>query len=98
MVKIDDLFLNQLSRVQLNFNILPNLESIRGGDWGRLQGSSRSHWLRKKTSNKPMNSINDCPPHVDASVGPVDAASGQLQLILKKKKKNHQNKFQQTFL
>lgn len=51
------------------------------GGAGRLHGSSRSHWLRKKTSSSPMKSMKDAPPHVEASVGPEDAINGQLQLI-----------------
>lgn len=48
---------------------------------GLLHGSSRSHWLRKKTSSNPIKSIKDVPPHVEANVGPVDGVNGQLQLI-----------------
>lgn len=51
------------------------------GGAGLLHGSSRSHWLRKKTSSSPMKSMKDEPPHVEAKVGPVDVISGQLQLI-----------------
>jgi len=51
------------------------------GGAGRLQGSSRSHWLRRNTSSSPMKSMKDGPPHVEARVGPADAVSGQLQLI-----------------
>jgi len=48
---------------------------------GLLHGSSRSHWLRKKTSSNPIKSIKDVPPHVEANVGPTDGVNGQLQLI-----------------
>lgn len=51
------------------------------GGAGRLHGSSRSHWLRRKTSSSPMKSMKDEPPHVEASVGPADVVNGQLQLI-----------------
>lgn len=46
---------------------------------GRLHGSSKSHCERKNTSNKPINSINEPPPHVEASVGPIGAPTGQSQ-------------------
>lgn len=46
---------------------------------GRLHGSSKSHWERRNTSSKPMNSINCPPPHVDANVGPIGAPTGQSQ-------------------
>jgi len=53
------------------------------GGAGLLHGSSRSHWLRKKTSSNPIKSMKDGPPHVEAKVGPVDVVNGQLQLIWK---------------
>lgn len=57
------------------------------GGAGLLHGSSRSHWLRKKTSSSPMKSMKDGPPHVEARVGPADAINGQLQLIWNRKRR-----------
>lgn len=49
--------------------------------FGRLHGSSISHWDLMNTSNSPMNTINAVPPHALAKVGPGSVA-GQLQLIV----------------
>lgn len=50
--------------------------------FGRLQGSSISHCDRRKTSNNPMNSIKELPPHVAANVGPTGAPTGQSQTAI----------------
>lgn len=49
--------------------------------FGRLHGSSISHWDLMNTSSSPMNTINAVPPHALAKVGPGSVA-GQLQLIV----------------
>lgn len=53
---------------------------IGGLGLGRPQGSSKSHWDLRKTSRRPMKSMNGAPPHVAASVGP-GWVTGQLQGI-----------------
>ena len=78
------IFLYSMTLTNYEYNFI-YLELILLTGIGLLHGSSKSHWLRKKTSNKPINNINDEPPHVDANVGPDVDVNGQLQLIYKKK-------------
>lgn len=50
--------------------------------FGLPQGSSKSHCERKNTSKSPINSMNELPPQVVASVGPAGAPTGQSQTAM----------------